>query len=355
MARKNVNPWGGTFTDDDFGNEIRGSWYNDTIFAHGGDDDVFGDDGDDKVYGGDGDDALHGGDGNDKLYGQDDNDAVFGGAGDDIVDGGNGNDILDGGSGSDTLRGGADDDRLNDWTGSGSDEIDGGTGHDTLSYAGFEGKTEVTLNGDAEGSARQWVKMALFSGGPQTWVELGADEIFSIEDVIGGSGDDTITGDGNANDFYGNVGNDKLFGKGGNDVLDGSYGNDIIDGGTGYDIMTGGIGADTFVFKNGETTLMQFGFFGRTPNLIDTITDYTRDDKIDLSNIDANTLAAGDQAFRINPVARFTGNAGELQISVEFGATENVYLVEGDVNGDARADFMIEVHGQISGIPEFIL
>ena len=127
-------------------------------------------------------------------------------------------------------------------------------------------------------------------------------------------------------------------------MLDGSGGNDVIDGGTGYDIMSGGSGADTFVFKNGETSMVQLGFFGRTPSLRDTITDYTREDKIDLSHIDANTNAAGDQAFRLSPVSRFTGNAGELQIWVELGASENTYLIEGDTNGDARADFMIEVH-----------
>jgi Ca2+-binding RTX toxin-like protein len=354
MARKNVNPWGGTFTDDDFSNDIFGSWYDDTIFAKGGDDTVQGYEGNDKIYGGDGDDALYGGEGNDKLYGQDDDDYVNGGEGDDVVDGGEGNDRLDGGRGDDSVRGGDGDDRIFDWSPSGSDRIDGGTGHDTLIYSAFEGKTEVTLNGDAAGAARQWVKVAFFPGGPQTLVELGADEIFGIEDVIGGRGDDTITGDGNANDFYGNSGNDDLRGKGGNDVLDGSTGNDIIDGGAGYDTMTGGPDADTFVFKNGETSMIQLGFFGRTPSLIDTITDYAREDKIDLSDIDANVNLAGDQAFHISPIGRFTRTAGELQIWVDFGEDENVYRVEGDVNGDARADFMIEVHGRISGVPDFI-
>jgi hypothetical protein len=50
--------------------------------------------------------------------------------------------------------------------------------------------------------------------------------------------------------------------------------------------------------------------------------------------------------------SRFTGSAGELQVSVEFDESENTYFITGDTNGDARADFMIEVHGQISGLPE---
>src|SRR5687768_14061499 len=64
MAVKHTNPWGGTFTDDDFGNDIWGSWYNDTIFARGGDDHINAKEGDDRVYGDDGNDLIIGGDGN---------------------------------------------------------------------------------------------------------------------------------------------------------------------------------------------------------------------------------------------------------------------------------------------------
>ena len=321
MAIKHANPWGGTFTDDDFGNDIWGSWYNDTIFANGGNDGINAKEGDDKVYGGDGNDLILGGDGNDKLYGQDDDDQVYGDDGDDIVDGGDGDDIVTGGSGNDTLRGGTGDDHLYDY--SGSDQFNGGTGVDTLSFQGLDGKVEVTLNGDAEGSARQWVKIALLPGGPKTWIETGADEVFSIENVVGSEGNDKITGDGNANKFFGNSGSDQLSGKGGNDVLDGGDGNDTIDGGTGYDIMSGGAGADTFVFKEGETSMMQLGFFGRTPSLIDTVTDLTREDKIDLSDIDANVHVAGNQAFRMAYAGSFTGNAGELQLRVTYGEYED--------------------------------
>src|SRR5215218_851178 len=152
MAVKHVNPWGGTFTDDDFSNDIWGSWYNDTIFAHGGNDDIDAGDGDDKVYGGDGDDTLRGGEGDDYLY---------------------------------------------DY--SGADKFYGDGGIDTLSYAGFAGKVDVTLNGEAEGTARQWVKVALLPGGPKTWIESASDEIYGIENVTGGVGNDRIVGDSNDN------------------------------------------------------------------------------------------------------------------------------------------------------------
>ncbi|MDK9693250.1 MAG: M10 family metallopeptidase C-terminal domain-containing protein [Sulfurimonas sp.] len=60
-----------------------------------------------------------------------------------------------------------------------------------------------------------------------------------IENAIGGSGDDEITG----NDFA-----NKLTGNGGNDTIDGMAGNDIIDGGAGNDTLIGSLGADTLTY-----------------------------------------------------------------------------------------------------------
>ncbi|WP_414472557.1 M10 family metallopeptidase [Microvirga sp. M2] len=62
-----------------------------------------------------------------------------------------------------------------------------------------------------------------------------------IENAVGGSGNDRITGNAARNTLTGNAGNDSL---------NGSSGNDILDGGSGHDVLTGGSGADIFVFKN---------------------------------------------------------------------------------------------------------
>ncbi len=59
-----------------------------------------------------------------------------------------------------------------------------------------------------------------------------------IEDAIGGTGNDKITGNDVANHLWG--------GKG-NDTLDGGAGADTLDGGLGNDTMTGGAGDDTYV------------------------------------------------------------------------------------------------------------
>jgi Ca2+-binding RTX toxin-like protein len=63
----------------------------------------------------------------------------------------------------------------------------------------------------------------------------------TIEDAVGGSGHDKITGNNAAN---------SLKGGGGNDTLDGGDGNDKLDGESGNDTMAGGKGSDTYVVNS---------------------------------------------------------------------------------------------------------
>jgi serralysin len=129
-----------------------------------------------------------------------------------------------------------------------------------------------------------------------------------IENAIGGSARDYL---------YGNDVANKLSGNGGNDVLDGAKGNDIY---------TGGAGADEF-------RISEIGYN-------DKITDFTSGvDKIRLSEIDANTGVAGNQAFTFIGNAAFSGVAGQLHTYTQGGDN---YLA-GDVNGDGVADFTINL------------
>jgi serralysin len=66
-----------------------------------------------------------------------------------------------------------------------------------------------------------------------------------IENAIGGSGDDDITGNEIDNVLSGGAGNDTLKGAGGNDTLNGDDGNDTLKGGGGSDALNGGAGTDT--------------------------------------------------------------------------------------------------------------
>ena len=59
-----------------------------------------------------------------------------------------------------------------------------------------------------------------------------------IENVIGGYGDDHITGNTVANQLVGGPGNDQLWGDSGNDLLEGGAGADRLDGGAGVDTVS---------------------------------------------------------------------------------------------------------------------
>jgi Ca2+-binding RTX toxin-like protein len=99
--------------------------------------------------------------------------------------------------------------------------------------------------------------------------------------------------------------------------------------------MTGGAGIDTFVFHDGD-------FGGATTSTADRIIDFTTgEDKIDLNTVDANTLVAGDQSFAFVGTNAFSHTAGELRYEQISGNT----YVEGDMNGDGIADFMIKLDG----------
>jgi serralysin len=70
-----------------------------------------------------------------------------------------------------------------------------------------------------------------------------------IENAVGGSGNDTISGNAAGNSLNGGGGNDMLFGKAGNDVLTGGAGTNYLDGGAGADslIGAGGVSCASYV------------------------------------------------------------------------------------------------------------
>jgi Ca2+-binding RTX toxin-like protein len=72
----------------------------------------------------------------------------------------------------------------------------------------------------------------------------------TIENAIGGDGDDEVIGNSVANKIEGHDGRDKLSGGGGKDILDGGPGQDVLDGGEGSDVLEGGLDDD--VLRGGE-------------------------------------------------------------------------------------------------------
>lgn len=99
------------------------------------------------------DSHLIGGIGNDKLEGERDNDQLFGDTGNDLLQGGPGNDLLDGGAGNDELLGG-----------DGDDDFIGGAGKDTASYRESNAGVDISLDGQANETARPAIAYALPAG-----------------------------------------------------------------------------------------------------------------------------------------------------------------------------------------------
>ncbi|HEX3172789.1 MAG TPA: hypothetical protein VHQ43_01050 [Solirubrobacterales bacterium] len=183
---------------------ICGSDGNDTIYSERGNDTVFGEAGNDTIYSERGSDDLDGGSGEDRVFGETGNDTLSGGPGDgDNVDGGPGDDTVSGGPGDfDIVTGGV-----------GNDHIDGGPGaHDVASYKGAGGPIAVNLGSGAVTGAED-------------------ERLTGIEDSLGGSGNDTLTGSEEApNRLDGGPGDDRLVAAGSGDQAFGGPGDDMCDG-----------------------------------------------------------------------------------------------------------------------------
>ena len=215
-----------------------------------------------------------GGSGNDTLTGNALGNNLNGGSGNDSISGGDGGDILKGSLGTDTL--------------------DGGVGSDWADYRGTSLAVTVNLATTTAQNTGGW----------------GTDTLVNIENVFGGLGNDSLTGNALGNTIRGGLGNDFMSGDviggtaGGNDYVDyrdittvdltidlslttaqitgagtdtilnfesiysgaandrltgnnlanqllAYAGNDTLSGGLGNDGLQGGVGNDTYLFQRG--------------------------------------------------------------------------------------------------------
>ncbi|MCK9490501.1 MAG: hypothetical protein M0Q24_00305 [Sulfurimonas sp.] len=221
------------------------------------------------LHGSSGADYIIGNSQNNRFEGHNGDDVIYGMAGDDSLNGGGGDDELYGGEGNDIIYGHS----AHNWGLTNNDIIDGGNGIDTLNY-----------NSSAYGFI---LDMSVVVGGYSTvdfstllpTAHLGKtmfnDQIKGIENIHGSRGNDTITGDANANIINGWWGNDTIYGGGGDDKLYGGTYVDTIYGGDGDDYINldqysdtdtrvhaqnneyayGGDGNDTIVSQGGRDHL----------------------------------------------------------------------------------------------------
>lgn len=376
----NANNITGTTQDDtidggDGNDTLNGFSGNDSILGGAGNDSIRGGDGNDTLLGGLGTDTLRGGDGNDRITSDGDaglyfgdagndtmysaigfetmnggvgidriyhtafsgdyvfnmgtgqtnffgesftnfefaamgsgNDSVIGNASNNTIYGGSGNDTLEGGGGVDTLYGQGGDDLLSIGTGGANHVLNGGVGTDTASwdYSGLGWTLSLLTNTAVNGIT--------------TYATL-----VSIENLTGGSGNDSITGDAGNNVLRGGLGNDTIDGDAGVDSLYGEGGNDILSigfGGTGH-IVDGGAGIDTVDFS--------YSFSNWAIDLVAKSAMIGIDNFASLTDIENVIGGSGKDTI--------TGDTGANELS--GGAAADV-LIGGDgndtLNGDAGND-----------------
>lgn len=370
---------------------------NDTVNGGNQNDTLNGELGDDILKGDAGKDIINGGDGNDTIAGGKADDTLFGDAGDDIFNVGlaEGFDHIAGGTGIDSILATADKVKigLRSLTGIelidangflnvsilgsaaadiidlapvtviGISTVDGGKGNDIILGANNVGMKIVGNGGDdtlTGGGMNDVFSVSInhgfdsFDGGAgldrieagKNNTVIGIESLANVEQVSsGGFANVTIAGSANANvlDFSavalagivsisGGMGDDTIIGDAAANVILGDDGDDLIIGRIGIDVLTGGAGVDVFDFNAAVESFAGGG---------DQITDFVSGtDIVDLSDIDADTSTAVDDAF--GPlVGAFSGTAGEWRIDLFGGALH----ILGDVDGDAVPDLEVILVG----------
>ncbi len=294
---------------------IDGGAGDDQIYGNAGNDQILGSAGNDTIYGGDGDDTIDGGDGDDLIFGEDGNDVLLGSNGDDTLDGGAGDDDISGGEGDDRLDGGFGDDVLDG--GAGNDVVDGGAGNDILVLStgtdtldGGLGNDTLTVDPTFAGEG---VIINLATGQATLNATGDTSTVISIENVVGGDGDDVITGNA-----Y-------------NNILTGGAGDDIINGGRGDgDVATfsGNFGDSTFVYDTESGTVTVTGPDGT--DTVSNIESFAFSD-LNLAIIEAPLLE--DTAYNLDTEGALEGVSDAVSVTIS-GVPEGAVLSAGTDNGD---------------------
>ncbi|MEO9781512.1 MAG: M10 family metallopeptidase C-terminal domain-containing protein [Sedimentitalea sp.] len=293
---------------------------------------------------------AEGGRNNDTFLGDGAANSFLGDDGNDLLQGNGGNDILNGEDGDDTHEGGAGDDIL---IGNlGLDSFDGGDGVDTLDFSYLTQDATYDLG-----------------AGTVTFSAGGSETAINLENVIGGTGRDQITG---------TLADNMLDGRAGDDVYTTGAGHDLvrIASGTGADVVTDfdihadQVEIDGVIIEPNQTyagvTISQTGAdlliaFGSGDSLTLTgvdlaewravgpdgiVTGTSGDDVINTSFVDAGGDSINDSGQIIEGLAgddRFYDGAGDDTVSGGAGR-DRFYAGEGADSYDGGSNNLDEVY-----------
>ena len=343
---------------------LTGSMYDDML---GGDDKV------NKLTGMDGDDMLSGGANNDELMGGDGDDTLEGGMGADELTGGDGDDVFiykgatiddrratddttttddanttDVNEAVDETRYRASDIDDPDAIANGDPMVDGGDGMDTIDASAaamvdFDGDgTDDGVAVDLQVMLRVANAVSDDAGTTDVNEAKAVEEApiyTSIEKVIGGDGNDMLTGNMNASTtLMGGGGNDTLTGGMRDDMLDGGGGNDSLSGGAGADELVGGAGNDTL---SGGAGMDLFVYSGGS----DTISDLTLSARSGSEQIDITALGLTDSD--VEQVLNNMGVAAGTPVTILTTGGGDTYLKFDGTTDDpvATDDFDLALTG----------
>ncbi|OWJ67835.1 calcium-binding protein [Inquilinus limosus] len=303
-----------------------------------------------EIYGTDGDDHI-------VVPANDDWTYVEAYTGSDLIEvdpGNTGNVRIQLEDGGDTVHGGPGSEYVSLWDAAGIGHLtfSGGAGDDHVSFGIYaQGPGSVLDGGDGKDDVSFFGRGVFVHLGNGTALIGPKDQpgvfletpVRNFEDASGTGGHDILVGTDGGNLLRGSSGDDLLSGHGGTDRLEGSIGDDVLVGGLGADGLSSGPGADIIRIDRLAESL---------PGQEDTILDLTSRDRIDLSRIDADLTAPGDQAFAFIGTAAFGGAAGELR----YEAMGGDLLVSADADGDGVADLAVKVR-DLTGLTaaDFIL
>ncbi|WP_338480622.1 M10 family metallopeptidase C-terminal domain-containing protein [Pseudomonas trivialis] len=170
---------------------------------------------------------------------------------------------------------------------------DGG-GNDTLDFSGYYQNQVINLNAETFSNV----------GGKKGNVSIARD--VTVENAIGGSG---------------------------NDVLTGNAADNRLEGGGGADRLQGGAGRDTFVYDTATDSTLRS---------TDLLTDFvTGQDKIDISGL-LRKHGLHDLTF----VNRLSGRPGEAGLGYDPQKNESWLVL--DLTGNGEIDFYVESQGRIA-------